>query len=90
MSRHSPKEIERIKRVAAKMVIEPMKREAHSLQRAGSPSPEQRAMELPPGKTCDSCFAFRFCIGIGCTWSGRTSCDYFPNRYREMENMDSL
>ena len=38
-------------------------------------------MNLPPGVTCDSCYAFRFCVGIGCTKPGATRCDYFPNRY---------
>ena len=40
-------------------------------------------MKLPEGKTCDLCFAFRFCNGIGCTWAGRTECDYWPNRFME-------
>lgn len=44
--------------------------------------PEREAMKLPDGVTCDSCYAFRFCSGIGCSWSGRTECDYYPNRYR--------
>lgn len=46
-------------------------------------SKETEAMKLPPGKKCDDCYAFRFCNGIGCTWSGRTECDYFPNRFAE-------
>lgn len=40
-------------------------------------------MKLPPGKTCADCFASRFCIGIGCTTPERTTCDYWPNRFRE-------
>ncbi len=46
-------------------------------------SAEHEQMKLPAGKTCDSCFAFYFCNGIGCTWPGRTECDYFPNRFHE-------
>lgn len=46
-------------------------------------SKETEAMKLPPGKTCDQCFAFSFCKGIGCRWSGRTECDYYPNRFAE-------
>ena len=42
----------------------------------------QEEMNLPDGNTCDDCFAFRFCNGIGCTSSGRTHCDYHPNRFR--------
>ncbi len=39
------------------------------------------SMNLPEGVTCDSCFAFSYCKGIGCTWAGRKQCDYYPNRY---------
>ncbi len=42
-------------------------------------------MRLPTGKTCDDCFAHKFCFGIGCSWSGRTSCDYWPNRFQERQ-----
>ena len=44
-------------------------------------SPESQAMKLPAGEVCDNCFAFTFCAGIGCTWSGRTECDYYPRRF---------
>ena len=37
---------------------------------------------LPEGKTCNDCYAFKFCIGIGCTSHGATHCDYWPNRFR--------
>jgi hypothetical protein len=39
-------------------------------------------MALPEGNTCNDCYAFRFCIGIGCTSHGATHCDYWPNRFR--------
>jgi len=39
------------------------------------------SMNLAPGVTCDSCYAFYFCKGIGCTKPGATRCDYYPNRY---------
>lgn len=42
-------------------------------------------MKLPEGKSCDDCYAAHFCFGIGCSKPGRTSCDYWPNRFREME-----
>lgn len=38
MSRHSPKEIERIKRVAARMTVEPAGNKAHSLHRLVRPT----------------------------------------------------
>ena len=43
-------------------------------------------MKLPEGKVCDQCFAFRFCKGIGCSWSGRVECDYWPSRFIERRN----
>jgi MoaA/NifB/PqqE/SkfB family radical SAM enzyme len=43
------------------------------------------SMKLPQGATCDQCFAFEYCAGIGCTWSGRTECDYFPNRFKKKD-----
>ncbi len=42
---------------------------------------EQAEMQLPPGKTCSDCYAYRFCSGIGCTWADRTQCDYHPRRF---------
>jgi hypothetical protein len=43
----------------------------------------EQDMKLPEGKTCDVCYAFRFCKGIGCSWEGREECDYWPNRFKE-------
>jgi hypothetical protein len=40
-------------------------------------------MKLPTGKTCADCFASKFCIGIGCTTADDTSCDYWPNRFKQ-------
>lgn len=39
-------------------------------------------MKLPEGRVCGDCFAWRFCIGIGCTTAERTTCDYWPNRFK--------
>lgn len=41
------------------------------------------AMKLPPGKTCADCIHVKFCVGIGCTKLGNTSCDYYPSRFSE-------
>lgn len=42
---------------------------------------KRESMKLPAGKTCNDCSNFGFCEGIGCSWSGRTECDYYPNRF---------
>ena len=49
---------------------------------SGSGSTFRDQMQLPEGKTCNDCYAFQFCIGIGCTSHGATHCDYWPNRFR--------
>jgi len=40
-------------------------------------------MKLPPGKTCIDCDNLRRCTGIGCTKPENTSCDWWPNRFRQ-------
>ncbi len=40
-------------------------------------------MELPKGKTCGDCYAFRHCAGMYAVTKERTSCDFFPRRFRE-------
>jgi hypothetical protein len=37
---------------------------------------------LPPGFTCQDCWAFSFCAGIGCTTAENTVCDFYPSRFR--------
>ena len=39
-------------------------------------------MRLPEGVTCDLCFHAKRCFGIGYSQPGRTSCDFWPSRYR--------
>jgi len=36
---------------------------------------------LPEGFTCDECFAFQFCRGIGVAKPGQTTCDWLPVRF---------
>jgi len=36
---------------------------------------------LPEGFTCEECYAFRFCFGIGVSKPGQTTCDWFPVRF---------
>lgn len=45
----------------------------------------EKAMQLPPGKTCADCYAIKFCLGIGCTTLSSTKCDYHPNRFRQCQ-----
>ena len=40
-------------------------------------------MLLPKGKACADCLHVKFCVGIGCTKPGATSCDYYPSRFGE-------
>jgi len=39
-------------------------------------------MKLPDGKTCDNCVHARRCFGMGFSTTGRTSCDFWPNKFR--------
>jgi len=61
------------------MTIE-LQRLLHSDDR---PAWRERNMSLPAGKTCDTCYAYLFCSGIGCTKAKATQCDYYPVRYRQ-------
>jgi hypothetical protein len=38
-------------------------------------------MRLPDGTRCDDCRHFSRCTGFGFTTPGRTSCDFWPNRF---------
>lgn len=39
-------------------------------------------MRLPEGATCDGCASAKRCFGFGFSTPGRTSCDFWPSRYR--------
>lgn len=38
-------------------------------------------MRLPDGVTCDGCAHHKRCFGFGFSTPGRTSCDFWPNRF---------
>lgn len=38
-------------------------------------------MRLPDGVTCDGCVHSKRCFGFGFSQTGRTSCDFWPNRF---------
>ena len=40
-------------------------------------------MDLPAGKTCGDCFAFRHCEAIYGRIAADETCDFFPVRFRE-------
>jgi len=40
-------------------------------------------MELPQGKTCGDCFAFRHCAAFYGRKATDTYCDFFPRRFKE-------
>ena len=39
-------------------------------------------MRLPDGQTCDDCRHSKRCFGFGFSEPGRTSCDFWPSRFR--------
>jgi hypothetical protein len=39
-------------------------------------------MRLPTGRSCDDCAHAKRCFGLGFSTPGRTSCDFWPNRFR--------
>jgi hypothetical protein len=39
-------------------------------------------MELPEGQTCEDCVHVGYCTGLGVTTRDRTSCDWFPRRFK--------
>ena len=43
----------------------------------------QKEMELPEGKTCSDCYHAYRCTALGYSKGDRTSCDFYPSRYRE-------
>lgn len=46
---------------------------------------EHEEMKLPAGKTCDNCVHIKRCLAFGFTELGRTSCDFHPNKFREIK-----
>ncbi len=40
-------------------------------------------MRLPDGRACDDCAHSRRCFALGFSKTGRTSCDFWPNLFRE-------
>lgn len=44
-------------------------------------------MRLPAGVTCDVCQHAPRCFGFGYSTPGRTSCDFWPSRYRSVRRM---
>lgn len=45
-------------------------------------------MRLPEGVTCDGCAHAKRCFGMGFSTPGRTSCDFWPSRFRaELEGL---
>lgn len=43
----------------------------------------ETCMELPQGKTCADCVRINYCISLGVTDTARTSCDWFPRRFKD-------
>jgi len=43
-------------------------------------------MKLPDGKTCDDCQHSKRCFGFGFSKPGRTSCDFYPNVFKERQS----
>ncbi len=41
-------------------------------------------MRLPTGVSCDDCAHSKRCFGFGFSESGRTSCDFWPSRFRAL------
>jgi hypothetical protein len=39
-------------------------------------------MRLPEGKTCCDCTHSKRCFGMGYSEPGRTSCDFWPTRFK--------
>ena len=49
------------------------------------------AMKLPEGKTCGDCVHMDRCVRVlGCTKPERTSCDFFPNKFKEASNAKAV
>lgn len=41
-------------------------------------------MRLPGGLTCSDCAHAKRCFGFGFSSPGRTSCDFWPSRFRAL------
>ena len=51
---------------------------------------ESTCMELPAGETCGGCVWLARCTALGFTSSPeRTSCDFFPRRFRARASEDA-
>ncbi len=44
---------------------------------------DKTCMELPKGKTCGDCYAFRHCEAFYGHTKTDTYCDFYPRRFRE-------
>jgi hypothetical protein len=56
--------------------------EASAIAERLSTEPDYDAeMRLAPGVTCDDCAHCRRCFAFGFSKTGRTSCDFYPNRF---------
>lgn len=41
-------------------------------------------MKLPVGASCDDCASAKRCFAFGYSTTGRTSCDFWPSRFRAL------
>lgn len=46
-----------------------------------------KEMQLPDGLTCDDCVHARRCFGFGFSKPGRSSCDFWPSRFRAKRSL---
>ena len=46
-------------------------------------------MKLPEGKRCDDCAHAYRCFNLGYSQSGRTTCDFWPSRYRAAQPVEA-
>lgn len=46
-------------------------------------------MKLPEGKRCDDCAHAKRCFGFGFSTPGRTSCDFWPSRFLELQPVEA-
>lgn len=61
-------------------------RGAESAEGEADVSDEDKAMQLPPGKTCADCVHVQRCVVFGFSWPSRTRCDFYPSRYVPLGN----
>jgi hypothetical protein len=48
------------------------------------------AMRLPRGKTCDDCVHIRRCVAFGFSSPERTSCDFWPSRFKDTARAENI